>query len=111
MLCAIGGLLIVLLSMLGIVFLIKEAASLLMREKAGRKILLITHIEDNAEQAELILRSAAAKADWYGEKYSSEIICVDEGLSEETRKICELVCNDYSCLKLKTVQEIQSLLV
>lgn len=62
-------------------------------------------IKGHDEQAEFSLRSAAAKIKWSYSAGDQRLICLDCGMDEETKKICELICSDYEFMDLKKSDE------
>ena len=57
------------------------------------------------ENAEYILRSAAAKEKWISRGRNDCVICLDCGMDNETKRICQKICRDYGFAKLLTKQE------
>ena len=57
------------------------------------------------ENAEYILRSAAAKVKWISRGRNDCVICLDCGMDDETKRICQKICRDYGFAKLLTKQE------
>lgn len=82
----------VLLSILGLVTLIKELILWIMRCDEG-DIISIIPIEGHCENAEYRIRCAYERANWSAANF--RLICLDKGMDDETRKICERVCEIY----------------
>ena len=56
------------------------------------KLLLTLSFSGHDEQAELRLRSALERAAWTAG--GAQVVCIDRGMDEETRRLCEIVCAD-----------------
>lgn len=67
------------------------------------KILLTLSFSGHDEQAELRLRSALERAAWT--PGSVHVVCIDRGMDEETRRICEMVCADHPGVILCTPED------
>ncbi|MGN0488904.1 MAG: hypothetical protein ACI4HO_06550 [Ruminococcus sp.] len=70
------------------------------KSKDDREIILIEPICNKQEDAEYLLRSAAQKVKWMGKNGPDRVICLDCNMDEETKKLCEMVCRDYSFMEL-----------
>ena len=58
------------------------------------------------EYDRIVLRSAAQRAKWMGGKDEKRVFCVDCGMEEETRRICETVCREYRFMEIITPEEL-----
>ena len=73
-------------------------------KKKGTAITLIPvcgHVED----IEMVLRNAMSNAQWFGNKCGQRIICLDLGVDEETRDICELFNEEHELIELYSLSE------
>lgn len=88
---------ILLLSLIGIVSVIKSAVLFLCSEnKLSCKIIL--ELDDCCENPESTIRSFVMYHEWSDKsrvKYSG-IYCIYNGKNEESKEICKRVCDDYS---------------
>lgn len=85
---------ILLLSLIGIVSLIKTAILSLCRiDKNYGKLLII--LDDNCQNPETVIRNSATGLEWSDRREYSSIICVYKGKCSESKEICRLVCEDY----------------
>lgn len=82
----------VLLSILGLVTLIRELILRIMKCDEG-DIISIIPIEGHCENVEYRIRCAYERANWSAANF--RLICLDKGMDEETQKICERVCKTY----------------
>ena len=106
MLYIIGCIFLVILSVLGVVHLIEEIVFKVTSNKSGNNFMIVNISHDNEENAEYLLRSAAERAKWFGKNFSTKIICVDSGMSEEARKICTAVCGEYDFMEIMDAHKI-----
>ena len=100
----LSAVLLVVFAAIGVCAVVRELSMRLFTDKTAYSILLITPV-DNADNAEFVLRSAAAKLRW-GRGCRSCAVCLDAELDDETRRICETVCREYGFLKLMTKEEL-----
>ena len=101
----ISAVILCVLAVVGACAVIKEISLRLFRIKADCSVMLITPV-DSAEDAELVLRSAAARLKW-GRSRADCAVCLDCDIDEKTRKICETVCREYGFLRLMTKKELK----
>ncbi|MCI1964671.1 MAG: hypothetical protein LKJ17_00845 [Oscillospiraceae bacterium] len=81
---------------------------LLKTEKSGKFCLILT-MTGHDEDAELVLRSACERLRWMPDR-QAELIVVDCGMDEETRRICELTCFDLPEICLCRPDEVNNIL-
>lgn len=71
-------------------------------------MLIVVPVTGHDEEAEFVLRSAAQRAKWMGGKDEKRVLCVDCGMDEETRHICETICREYRFMEIVTPEELGS---
>ena len=101
----VSAVILVVLAVIGAATVAKEASQRLFRIRSDCSVLLITPV-DSAENAEMVLRSAASRLRW-GRSQSDCAVCLDCDIDDETRKICETVCREYGFLRLMTKEELR----
>lgn len=101
----VSAVILVVLAVIGAATVGKEVSQWLFRVKEDCSVLLITPV-DSAENAEMVLRSAASRLKW-GRSRSDCAICLDCDIDDETRRICETVCREYGFLRLMTKEELR----
>lgn len=85
---------ILLLSLIGIVSLIKSAILTFCRiDKDNCKLLVI--LDDSCENPETVIRNAAVCLEWSDRGEYSSIVCIYKGSCKESRDICRKVCEEY----------------
>ena len=67
--------------------------------------MFVAPVSGKCENAEYILRSAAAKVKWISRGRNDCVICLDCGMDDETKRICQKICRDYGFAKLLTNRE------
>ena len=95
MLEIIGTVLLLFFTVLGIAESGRVLTGFLLRPKKKGKITLEVRFCGHYEEAEYILRSAIARMRWMGGSEEKEILCIDEGMDPETRKVCEILARRY----------------
>ncbi len=90
---------------LGISELLGMGERWLLRTPKDPAGILILPLSGHVEQAEYKLRALAARCRW--EMGGQDIlgIVVDQGMDAETRTICELLCQEFSCLMICAPEE------
>lgn len=64
------------------------------------EIIYCIKMKGHIENAEDILRRISNKMKWLHGSENKSIICIDEGMDEETRYICEKYADDNSFIKI-----------
>lgn len=101
MLYIIRDVIIIALAVIGLVDLVRMVVLFFMRTKNDKNIFMVVPICGHEECAEILLRHAAARLKWMGGGRINKIICLDCEMDEETRKICEKVCEEYEFIEIK----------
>ncbi len=101
MLTALRDIIFILLSLLGLVDLFRIIVCRLFKTKSDKNLIILVPVKSNSEDAEILLRSAAAKAMWVYSGAIERVICLDCGADEETKRICRRVCDEYSFMEYK----------
>lgn len=83
----------VLFAVLGIVEAFRVFLFWLLKTDHPGKLYLVISMSGHDEDAELVLRSACERVRWIPDN-QTELIVIDRGMDEETRKICEMACDD-----------------
>lgn len=80
----------------------------LLRTRNSGSFYLILPISGHDEEAEMSLRSAAERIKWIGSE--ARLLCVDRGMDEETRSVCEFACRDYPEIEICRPEELENIL-
>ncbi len=102
MLSAFWDIVFIFLSVVGLIELIRIFICRLFKTKNDKNIIILVPIKCGAKDAELLLRSAAAKAMWVYCGAIEKVVCLDCGADEETRKICMRICDEYKFMEYRT---------
>ncbi|MCD8026020.1 MAG: hypothetical protein LUF33_03575 [Clostridiales bacterium] len=102
--------LLVVFAVIGIISLVSDLTYFLFRSKKDSSIMFVTPIGKNCEDAELLLRSAAAKVKWVSRGRNDCVICLDCDMDDETKKICENICREYGFAKLLSKKEFYDMI-
>ena len=98
------------LIVIGLVEVIKMITIFFLRTKGEDNTMIIVPISGHNEEAEFLLRSAAAKVRWIDGFKDKRVICMDCGMDDETRDICKRVVESYNFMEFKTENEIKTML-
>lgn len=101
MLSALWDLIFIFLSVMGLVELIRIIVCRLFTTKNDKSIAITVYIKNSPEEAEALLRSAAAKAMWVYSGAIQKVVCLDCSSDEETNKICMKICDEYGFMEYK----------
>ncbi len=101
----VSAVLLVVFAVIGVISFIRELAYLLFRYKNDGSVMFITPIGKKCDDAELMLRSAAARVKWISRFKHDYVICLDCDMDDETKRICEKICEEYGFAKLMSKNE------
>ena len=105
-----SAVLLVIFAVMGVMSFIYYLAYFLFRYKKDTSIMLITPINSKCDDAEILLRSAAARVKWVCRGRHDYVICLDCNMDFETKKVCEEICKEYGFIKLMSKNELLELL-
>lgn len=86
---------LVVFAVLGVIAFLKELNCFIFKNKNIDALILVVPIKGKQDDAEYVLRSAAARIKWISRGRQDRLICLDCDMDEETRKICEGICKEY----------------
>ena len=110
MLETISAIICVLFIIIGLVEVIRSIVLFVLRPKGEDTAMTIVPICGHNEEAEYLLRSAAARVKWADNGRERRVICLDCGMDLETRMICEKLVHSYGFMELCTMEELQGML-
>lgn len=106
----LSAVLLVVFAVIGVTSLVRDISLYLFRYKNDNSVMFVTPVEGKCDDAELMLRSAASKVKWVSRGKYDYVICLDCDMDEETKKICENICEEYGFAKLISKNEFFELL-
>ena len=92
-------------AIVGIVELLRLFVIWLLKTDNTGSLYLVISFRGHDDQAETALRSASERARWLGGDV--QVICVDCGMDEQTRQICEIICTENSEILICTPDEFE----
>ena len=99
---------IVVLSAIGITEIIRCLILFFVRVKTKEDYsYIVLPLGKNCEDAEQRIRAAAARVKWSDSGGAQTIICLDCGMDEETRTVCERIADDYSMVTVVSREEFE----
>lgn len=75
----------------------------------GSAIFLIP-IYGHDEEIEMILRNAMSNAKWFSNMGNRRIVCLDLGMDEETRQICEIISEEHTLVEVYSLDEFNEIM-
>ena len=109
MLETISAIICVLFIIIGLVEVFRSIVLFVLRPKGEDTAMTIVPICGHNEEAEYLLRSAAARVKWADNGRERRVICLDCGMDLETRMICEKLVHSYGFMELCTMEELQGM--
>lgn len=101
MLVFLGKVCLSLLLILGAVEAVRIFLRALLHTGKTGKIYFILAFRGHDEETELALRAAVQKLKWLGGGDEKKILCLDCGMDEETREICERLAEQYGIIEIR----------
>ncbi len=99
----------VFLLIIGLVEVIRYAILKIMTVKDDSNELLVLPIYGHNEEAEFLLRSAATKLRWNDLNNEKLIVCLDCGMDEETKHICNTISLEYDFMRVYNMNEFEAM--
>ncbi len=106
----LSAVLLLAFAIIGVAALFRGISYYLFRYKKDNTIMFITPLKGKCEDAEFILRSAAAKVKWVSRGKNDYVICLNCDMDDETKKICESICKEYGFAKMLSKKEFLEML-
>ena len=106
----LSAVLLVVFAVIGVTSLVRDISLYLFRYKNDNSVMFVTPVEGKCDDAELMLRSAASKGKWVSRGKYDYVICLDCDMDDETKKICQNICEEYGFAKLISKKEFFELL-
>lgn len=97
-------------AVMGVISFVRAVTCFIFRYKKDNTVMFVTPVKGKCEDAEYILRSAAAKVKWISSGKNDLVICLDCDMDKETRKVCENICKDYGFAKIMSKKEFIEML-
>ena len=101
-----SAVIMVVLAVAGMAAIVRELSWLLFCRRDDHTVLLITPINKDEQNAELVLRSALAKQRRLWGRGCGSAVCLDAELDEATLKICKSLCKEFGCQSFITKEEL-----
>ncbi len=100
---------IIVLCAIGVTEIIRSVILWLLRIKTkGDYCYIVLPLDKTCTDAENRIRAAAAQIKWSDSGGAQTIICLDCGMDEETRAVCEKTAADYDMIAILTREEFES---
>ena len=100
----LGQIVLLLLVLLGLVYIMRLIMMQLLSPEKESDFVILVPISGHREDAELILRSAAARVRWFGRR-RTVITVLDCGMDEETTQLCRRLCREIRCAEMISREE------
>lgn len=109
MLYNICGLFVVSFAIVGIIDLYKTLSLTLYAPKINNSLIIIP-IGSDSNKTEFLIRGAIAKIRWFNISRHQQIVCLDCGMTDESRTICQKLCEQYPFISIKNTEELKNYL-
>ena len=107
MIHAVCSIVSIFLVIIGVVEVARIAVLMILQTKKDEGMMILVPIRGHDEEAEYLLRSAAAKVKWFNTMRDQKVICLDCGMDEETRKVCTLIADNYRFMEIYDMKEFE----
>lgn len=97
--------LLVVFAVIGVISFVRDITFFIFRYKKDSTVMFITPLNGKCEDAEYMLRSAAAKIKWISGGKNDYMICLNCDMDDDTKEVCEKICKDYGFAKLLNKKE------
>ena len=106
MLEVIFNLFVLCLSIVGLVEIFRIISmSFLTKKEFSENALLLIPIYGHNAKIEMILRNAITNAKWLNGANYRQIICLNLGMNDETRRICEVFSEEFDFIEIYSLKE------
>ncbi len=106
----LSAVLLVVFAVIGVISFVRAVTCYIFRYKKDNTVMFVTPISGKCEDAEFLLRSAAAKVKWISSGKNDLVICLDCDMDDETRTVCENICNDFGFARIVSKKEFIEML-
>lgn len=96
----------VFLAVIGLAELVRSIVFRIFSGTQNDTIMLLNPAKGYCEDIEYDLRSCVARIKWMKRGTKACVICLDTGMDESTRKVCELICEEFSFVSIMTISEL-----
>lgn len=111
MLEVIFNLFVLCLSIVGLVEIFRIISmSFLTKKEFSENALLLIPIYGHNAKIEMILRNAITNAKWLNGANYRQIICLNLGMDNETRKICEIFSEEFDFIEIYSLKEFNEVM-
>ena len=100
----LSSIILVVLAVTGAASIVEYISQRLFSSRDNQLTVFVAPLKDGSENAEQLLRITAAKLN-SGRFKQSYAVCLDCGMEDKTRKICEKICEDYGNIELMSKSE------
>ncbi|MGI5895813.1 MAG: hypothetical protein ACOX6U_02535 [Oscillospiraceae bacterium] len=85
---------IIFLALWGLVDVIRQVGRAFFDQRAKRIEIIVLPLTGHVENLEQIVRSVLSEQAWSDKTQDTEIILLDNGLDEETKALCKMLCSE-----------------
>lgn len=94
------------LAIVGIIEVFKVISFSFFNKKDNNgEIIIVIPFNGHNEDAEMILRNAISDAKWLSSMSNRKIVCLDLGMDNETKKICEIISEEQDLVEIYSPEE------
>lgn len=99
------------LAFIGLIEIFHLISLALFRSKSSINSIAVIPMYGHNEDAEYVLRNAASRISWINGSGSKRIICLDVGMDDETRQICDIFSKEYDYIDVCKVEEFEDYII
>ena len=106
MLYIIRDIMFIFFAIVGLIEVIRGIILYLMQTKYDKDVFVVIPIFKNNDSVEMLLRHTAIRVKWLGGSRINRVVCLDCDTDEETKLICEKICEEYEFMEFDSEIEI-----
>ena len=100
----------ILLAIVGFVEIVQLTKTCFLRTKEENNFILLIPMKGHVEDAELLLRNAIIKVNYFKKIRNQKVICLDLGMDDETKEICNIMSIKYKAIDVLSQNEFKNFL-
>ena len=101
----VSAVFLVVFAVIGICAFVRELTFFLFRNRKNNTVMFVAPVSGKCEMLNIFCEVLPTKVKWISRGRNDCVICLDCGMDDETKRICQKICRDYGFAKLLTKQE------
>lgn len=103
----IFSVLLLFLAFIGLIEIFHLISLTLFKSRNNMNSIIVLPMHGHSEDAEYMLRSMVSRVSWINGSDTKRIICLDIGMDDETKQICDIFSKEYDYIDICTIEEFE----